>query len=704
MKRERKFRVRFSRLPACWILIVTLSLFVNAPGQEPTTAVPAASKPVPKLPHPAIVLKDEDGHNVLDSGKPISTRHTCGDCHDYDFIANSFHFQQGKSEMDRALLTSHGIAAFNQSPGMFGKFSILPNRQLTGLDVQNAADFDMGQPEWLTKCGVCHTGAGISEFDLQGHKFLTADAKPTEPLDPGYSVRDREKGQVVPWDWNKSGIAEADCFLCHTPKASRGARKKEMAAGDFRWANNATLVDTGIVSIQADGKFTYNRHAFNKDGTVKPEALDLSDPTLENCAQCHGFTAKNTTTIQPIQHADIMRGTEKSGWIYNGAKISETISPNVIGKEKMKYPWDGHAAKGIVCIDCHFSVNNPGRMIHEDKKEHLLYKPRGEDIAVYLKQPNHNFARGNIPPETVNINAHNTMRGCGDCHDAEKIHTFLPYKSRHFQALACQTCHIPSVHFWAYRSDDWAFLMDTGGSRITYRGIDGSIVDPESEVTGYSPAYMTSPGKDGNLQIRPTNLISGVYWFDKAKGRPVFTWQVQTAFFDGLPANGEWKYRPEVLKAFGDKDGIIDIPQGVYDTPEKIALVKGLLQKYAAVEDPELRIEITPWAISHGIVGKEHAIRDCVSCHSKNSILHRALDLDTFLPQNVPVTFGGKQSKVVNFEGKEPVFDNRELLSSFYVVGSSRVAWVEWLGWIFFAAVVLFSILHGALRLLGGRL
>jgi len=682
-------------------LMVATSL---AQESKPAAIDKANARSTAKLSHPALVLKDEDGRNVLESGKPISTRRTCGDCHDYDFIANSFHFQQGKTEMDRALLASHGMAPFNLSPGMFGKYSILPNRQLAGPNLASAADFDMSQPEWLTKCGVCHTGAGISEYDLQGHRFLAPEAKASGPLDPSYTIRDREKSQVVPWDWAKSGIAEADCFLCHTPKASRGARKKEMAAGDFRWANNATLVDTGIVAIGEGGKFSYNRAAFNKDGTVKSELLDLSDPTLENCAQCHGFTARNTTTIQPIQHADIMRGTEKSGWIYNGAKISDTVSPNVVGREKMNYPWDAHAAKGLICIDCHFSVNNPGRMLHEDQKENLRYKPRGEDIAVYLKQPNHNFARGNIPPETVNLAMHNTMRGCGDCHDAEKIHAFLPYKSRHFQALACQTCHIPAVHFWAYRSDDWGFLMDTGGSRITYRGIEGGIVDPESEVTGYSPAYIPTPDKNGQLKIRPTNLISGVYWFDKAKGRPVFTWQMQTAFFTGLPASGEWTYRPEITKAFADKDGIVDIPQAIYDTPEKIALVKGLLRKYAGVADPELRIEITPWAISHSVVGKGQAIRECTACHSKNSVLHRPLDLNTFLPQNVPVSFRGKEARVVSFEGKEPAFDNRTLLTSFYIIGSSRVGWIEWFGWIFIGMVILFSLAHGALRLIGGRL
>jgi hypothetical protein len=696
-----------SRLPAFALAGIAL-IGVPSFGQDSGVAVPGVGVPKAagmKLAHPAIVLKDENGQSVLATGKPISTRQTCGgDCHDYEFITNSFHFQQGKDEMDRAVLASHGGAPFNTSPGMFGKFSIIPNRQLTSLDIKDPSDADMSQPEWLTKCGGCHTGGGISEYDLRGHRFLTPEAQPSGPLDPSYTIRDRETGQVIPWDWQKSGIAEADCFLCHVPKASRGDRKKEMAAGNFRWANNATLADTGIVVRQENGMFTYNRAAFNADGTVKTEALDLSDPTLENCAQCHGFTARNTTTIQPIQHADIMRGTEKSGWIYNGAKISDTASPNIVGKEKMDFPWDAHAAAGLVCIDCHFSVNNPGRMIQEDPKKNLRYKPAEVDLAVYLRRPDHNFARGDIPPETVNLTKHDTMRACGDCHEAEKGHAFLPYKSTHFRTLACQTCHIPAVHFWAYRSDDWGFVMDTGGSRITMRGIEGSIVDPESEIRGYLPAYIPTLDKNHDLQIRPTNLITGVYWFDKGKGRPVFTWQVQNALYAGKASEGEFPYRPEILKAFADKDGIIDLPQAVYDTPEKIALVKGLLQKYSGVADPELRIEVVPWAMTHGIVGKQQAVRDCVACHGKKSMLARPVDLDSQLPAGVPVIYRGKSLNVVNFATKEPSFDNRVLLNSFYIAGYSRAGWVEWLGWFCVAMAVLFSLLHGAFRLLGGRL
>jgi hypothetical protein len=246
--------------------------------------------------------------------------------------------------------------------------------------------------------------------------------------------------------------------------------------------------------------------------------------------------------------------------------------------------------------------------------------------------------------------------------------------------------------------------MDTGTSRITFRGIDGSIVDSESQVTGYLPAFIPTADQNKKLKIRPTNLITGVYWFDRSKGRPVFTWQVQAAFFSERPADGDWSYRPEIVKTFADKEGIIDFPQAVYDTPEKIALVKGLLQKHGGVADPELRIEVVPWAMTHSIVGKSQAISTCTACHARKSMLFRPVDLNTSLPKGVPVIFRGKNINVVNYNGKEPTFDNRPLLSSFYIIGYSRLRWVEWLGWLSVIGVVLFSLLHGALRRIGGRL
>ena len=74
----------------------------------------------PRIGHPPLVLKDASGKNVLETGEPISTRQTCGSCHDYDYITDSLHFQQGKNEMNPKLFGSHGVAPFNSSPGMSG--------------------------------------------------------------------------------------------------------------------------------------------------------------------------------------------------------------------------------------------------------------------------------------------------------------------------------------------------------------------------------------------------------------------------------------------------------------------------------------------------------------------------------------------------------------------------------------------------------
>jgi hypothetical protein len=59
---------------------------------------------------------------------------------------------------------------------------------------------------------------------------------------------------------------------------------------------------------------------------------------------------------------------------------------------------------------------------------------------------------------------------------------------------------------------------------------------------------------------------------------------------------------------------------------------------------------------------------------------------------------------VVNYQGKEPTFDNQALLNSFYIIGNSRAPWVEWLGWLSVAGAILFGFVHGALRMLRGRI
>ena len=46
--------------------------------------------------HPDVTLKDQFGNPVSESGLPVDVRKSCSSCHDVDFIATAYHFQQGR--------------------------------------------------------------------------------------------------------------------------------------------------------------------------------------------------------------------------------------------------------------------------------------------------------------------------------------------------------------------------------------------------------------------------------------------------------------------------------------------------------------------------------------------------------------------------------------------------------------------------------
>jgi hypothetical protein len=72
---------------------------------------------------PPFHLKDEDGKIINpvtgeNAGKPYSPRQTCGACHDYEKIAEGFHFQQGRGETPAPWLAER--YAWVTSPGDYG--------------------------------------------------------------------------------------------------------------------------------------------------------------------------------------------------------------------------------------------------------------------------------------------------------------------------------------------------------------------------------------------------------------------------------------------------------------------------------------------------------------------------------------------------------------------------------------------------------
>ena len=108
-------------------LLLTVGLAVQGALARGQTRPADLTSPI----HPTFALLDVDGVNVLDSGAPVSTMVTCGQCHDTDYIAsNSFHTDLGFSDQVAPGQVPGG-QAWDTSAGLYGKWDPLTYRYLT---------------------------------------------------------------------------------------------------------------------------------------------------------------------------------------------------------------------------------------------------------------------------------------------------------------------------------------------------------------------------------------------------------------------------------------------------------------------------------------------------------------------------------------------------------------------------------------------
>lgn len=84
-----------------FVLLIVLALIavVLGGGQATAQSAPETVKPLSPL-HPVFAILDANGQNVPQSGAPVFTMRTCGNCRDTSFIASyNFHSDLGLSSM-----------------------------------------------------------------------------------------------------------------------------------------------------------------------------------------------------------------------------------------------------------------------------------------------------------------------------------------------------------------------------------------------------------------------------------------------------------------------------------------------------------------------------------------------------------------------------------------------------------------------------
>lgn len=494
--------------------------------------------------------------------------------------------------------------------------------------------------------------------------------------------------------------SEMNCFLCHLAEPDNGARIAELRAGRGDWAITATLARTGLVD-NVDGRWVWNHAALSNERSAAKRLLPRP-PTSTHCGQCHGVVHKGPEPLVAIMGAD-NAATEVTGQVFSDQRMSRS-GMNLAGKDSLSRPWDVHAERLLECTSCHNSINNPAHFAGADgtKPDHLSFEPRRLSVGEFLLRPSHDFAKGNTPQSKVAHNLDGSMRRCESCHDVGAAHQWLPYEARHFQALSCESCHVPQAVAPAQQMVDQTILTAAGLPVVTYRGVDGRVNDPAALVSGFRPVLISRTDPAGPAKLLPHNLVTTYSWMAGDPAQVVVPLQLREAILDGD------SFYPDIVAALDtNKDGTIQPGELRLDTDAKISVVAARLQALG-LESPHIVGVIQPYSLHHGVVSGEWATRECTACHSRDSRTTDSLILSTYQP-------GGVQPQVVegvnaHLDGRMWVDDDGALMytpvptaSGRYVIGQDRWLLGDVLGGAAIALVLLGVSAHAIMLFLSRK-
>ena len=173
--------IRIQKRTSIFILAAGLALLLAVSGwtayrawARGAAATQAQASPI----HPTFALLDAEGDNVLESGKPVSTMQTCGECHDTEFIAShSFHTSVGLDGMAAPGEVPNG-RPWDTSPGLFGRWNPLTYGYLTPPGDEL---LDLSTAGWIMQEGARHAGGGPAVTSRAGESLLALSAGRGEP-------------------------------------------------------------------------------------------------------------------------------------------------------------------------------------------------------------------------------------------------------------------------------------------------------------------------------------------------------------------------------------------------------------------------------------------------------------------------------------------------------------------------------------------
>lgn len=512
--------------------------------------------------HPAIPLYDENGTHVLDSNKPYSSRKSCGNnggsgCHDYDAITRAYHFEFGRDEASDDFGPKRGLSRL-VSPGYYGGYNCMGGNNnpivLTKKANKAVTDFaDAGSAGWIRRCNGCHQGGGWMEKDRNGKRYDETDPNSVAKFDGDYYNRGTDSNNmattsdvVSQWDWKKSGVAEADCMMCH---------------GDF---TKFKKFDTQLNGTGASDSLTHFRTLrgtylaaqglFRYMGTAILEFMNLNT-TTDTTEDKSALVFSRYTSMPTGEHTMVMTTTKPLYYLEMNVDSQPVIKWNASAFDAnrkiiipmLRFPGNDN------CMNCHRTSNgrrgfyglgevaaatydDDGNIIPDYKDDVHKGKVWTENgVARSIDNCNTCHSRGYFKGDAANTDLdanHDIPKGNSDM----TIRDDLDYNPK---AKTCMYCHndastpaIPSGHkdMLSAHRERWKASGDMGGypqdtlSRITQTHLD-VIACQTCHINGIKNngvpirlMYRYRVEEDGALRIFPYNPTVRYYWKDKVTG------------------------------------------------------------------------------------------------------------------------------------------------------------------------------------------
>jgi octaheme c-type cytochrome (tetrathionate reductase family) len=460
---------------------------------------------------------------------------------------------------------------------------------------------ESGEPLSVVEtCGMCHE---LEDADFgASHGYHSSVQDEQLPAERRQLMVD---GPRIPAEDD----SQMNCFLCHLQQADHSGRQAAIDAGTQEWSVSATLLGTGLLAATADG-YQWNSALVGADGEAE---IDLRPVTEAHCGACHGMVHDGADPLVVPLGSGEHWTTETTGQVFSPQPV-RLSGMNHANKDILDLVWDVHAERLVSCGDCHYSSKRPVRLA-------------GKATVANV-----------IPSEGV-------KRRCESCHSLANTHAWLPEPARHFNAVNCESCHVPRLEMGARQSIDNTIMQLDGSPLISYRGIDDiDLADlSKSYITGYRPLLRVGKSAQGRNQVLPYNLVAQWYWSDGESHKPITAKQLRAAWLAGD------SYPADVMEAFDtDRDGQLDRQELRLDNNTKLMLIKERLRT-AGVHNPQVRGEVRAYHINHNIRHGSRVNRDCSDCHPDTNKSLPGFELATYVPGNVkPVLMQGNKEIVLD--------------------------------------------------------